>query len=65
MNKQTLRESKEFDDAAAAAVAFAQHDRNTLVIVTADHECAGFNIIGKGSFTNGEAKAPSRQSRHR
>lgn len=55
---QTLGETKAFDDAVAAAYAFAQRDRNTLVIVTADHECAGFNIIAKGSFTNAEAVAP-------
>lgn len=55
---QTLRENKEFDDAVAAAVAFAQRDRQTLVIVTADHECAGFTIIGAGSFTNAEATTP-------
>ena len=55
---QTLEETKAFDDAVAAAVAFAKRDRHTLVIVTADHECAGFNIIEKGSFTNAEAAAP-------
>jgi alkaline phosphatase len=55
---QTLGEMKAFDDAVAAALEFARRDRNTLVIVTADHECAGFNIIGKGSYTNAEATAP-------
>ena len=55
---QTLRENKEFDDAVRRAVRFAEEDRNTLVIVTADHECAGFNIVGQGSFTNAEALAP-------
>lgn len=55
---QTLEEQKEFDDAVKRAVDFAQKDRNTLVIVTADHECAGFNIIEKGTFTNAEATAP-------
>ena len=55
---QTLEETKAFDDAVAAAVAFAKRDRHTLVIVTADHECAGFNIIEKGTFTNAEAAAP-------
>ena len=34
---------------------FAARDKNTLVIVTADHECAGFNIIEPGTFTNAEA----------
>jgi len=55
---QTLEEMKAFDDAVAAARDFAQRDGNTLVIVTADHECAGFNIIEKGTFTNAEATAP-------
>jgi alkaline phosphatase len=55
---QTLEETKAFDNAVAAAVAFAKRDRHTLVIVTADHECAGFNIIEKGTFTNAEAAAP-------
>ncbi|MDI2128429.1 alkaline phosphatase [Yinghuangia seranimata] len=55
---QTLAEVKAFDDAVAAALDFAQRDQHTLVIVTADHECAGFNIIEKGSFTNAEAAAP-------
>jgi len=55
---QTLGEMKAFDDAVAAALEFARRDGNTLVMVTADHECAGFNIIGKGSFTNAEAATP-------
>jgi alkaline phosphatase len=55
---QTLEEMKAFDDAVAAAVAFAKKDKNTLVIVTADHECAGFNIVSKGSFTDAEAANP-------
>ncbi|MEU2628591.1 alkaline phosphatase [Kitasatospora sp. NPDC007106] len=55
---QTLGEVKAFDDAVAAAVDFAKKDGHTLVIVTADHECAGFNIIEKGSYTNAEAAAP-------
>ena len=28
------------------------------MIVTADHECAGFNIVEKGSYTNAEAVSP-------
>ena len=55
---QTLEEMKAFDDAVAVAMDFAQRDGNTLVIVTADHECAGFNIIEQGTFTNAEADAP-------
>jgi alkaline phosphatase len=55
---QTLEETKAFDDSVAAALSFARRDGHTLVIVTADHECAGFNLIEKGSFTNAEAMAP-------
>ncbi|MHC5909051.1 alkaline phosphatase [Streptomyces sp. S6] len=55
---QTLGEIKAFDDAVKAAVDFARKDGHTLVVVTADHECAGFNIIEKGSYTNAEAVAP-------
>jgi alkaline phosphatase len=52
---QVLEEMKAFDDAVAAARAFAEKDGNTLVIVTADHECAGFGIVEKGTYTNAEA----------
>jgi alkaline phosphatase len=55
---QTLEEIKAFDDAVAVALDFAKKDGNTMVIVTADHECAGFNIIEKGTFTNAEAITP-------
>jgi alkaline phosphatase len=55
---QTLEEIKAFDDAVAVARDFAQREGNTLVIVTADHECAGFSIVEKGTFTNAEAGAP-------
>ncbi|MFC8504246.1 alkaline phosphatase [Pedococcus sp. NPDC057267] len=55
---QTLEETKAFDDAVKVALDFAKRDGHTLVIVTADHECAGFNIIEKGTFTNAEAAAP-------
>jgi alkaline phosphatase len=40
------------------ALDFAKRDGHTLVIVTADHECAGFNPIEKGTFTNAEATTP-------
>ncbi|GAA3668210.1 alkaline phosphatase [Nocardioides ginsengisoli] len=55
---QTLDEVKAFDDAVKVALDFAKADGHTLVIVTADHECAGFNIIEHGSFTNAEADVP-------
>ncbi|MFD7031665.1 alkaline phosphatase [Streptomyces sp. NPDC059917] len=55
---QTLGEIKAFDDAVKVATDFAKKDGHTLVVVTADHECAGFNIIEKGTYTNAEAVAP-------
>ncbi len=53
---QTLGEIKAFDDAVKVAMDFARQDGHTLVLTTADHECAGFNIVEKGSFTNAEAR---------
>ncbi|WP_394274735.1 alkaline phosphatase [Luteococcus sp.] len=55
---QTLEETKAFDEAVRVALDFAKRDKHTLVIVTADHECAGFNIIEKGTYTNAEAATP-------
>lgn len=56
---QTLGEIKAFDDAVRVARDFAARDGGrTLVVVTADHECAGFNIIEQGSFTNAESTTP-------
>jgi len=55
---QTLEETKAFDEAVRVALDFAKKYRHTLVIVTADHECAGFNIIEKGTYTNAEALTP-------
>ena len=52
---QVLDEIKAFDDAVAVAYEFARRDGNTLVIVTADHECAGFSIVEPGTYTNAEA----------
>jgi alkaline phosphatase len=55
---QTLQEIKTFDDAVKIALDFAKADGNTDVIVTADHECAGFNIIEHGTNTNAEDTTP-------
>lgn len=44
----------EFDRAIAVGKTFAQKDRNTLVIVTADHECAGVSIIGGSRVSNAD-----------
>jgi len=41
----------EFDRAVAVAKAFAEKHPDTLVIVTADHECSGAAIIGASTAT--------------
>jgi len=41
----------EFDRAIAVAKRFAERNPDTLAIVTADHECAGVNIIGGSRVT--------------
>jgi alkaline phosphatase len=47
----------EFDRAIAVCKQFAEQDKDTLVIVTADHECAGINIIGGSRVTDAELQA--------
>jgi alkaline phosphatase len=42
----------EFDRAVARVKAFAAANPDTLVIITADHECAGVNLIGASTVTN-------------
>lgn len=37
-----------FDEAVRVAVEFAKHDKNTLVISCADHECGGMSVGGYG-----------------
>ncbi|MBK7999472.1 MAG: alkaline phosphatase [Verrucomicrobia bacterium] len=44
----------EFDRAIAVCKKFAEKNGDTLVIVTADHECAGINIIGGSRVTNAD-----------
>ncbi|MCI0538072.1 MAG: alkaline phosphatase [Verrucomicrobiales bacterium] len=44
----------EFDRACAVAKQFAQENPDTLVIITADHECAGINIIGGSRVSNAD-----------
>ncbi len=47
-----VEEVIDFDRAIAKALEFAQNDGNTLVVVTADHECGGLGING-GSIEDG------------
>lgn len=41
----------EFDRAVGRCIAFQKTNPDTLIIVTADHECAGINIIGGSTVT--------------
>ncbi|MBN1938497.1 MAG: alkaline phosphatase [Candidatus Aminicenantes bacterium] len=44
--EKTLNQTLKFDEAVATALAFAEKDGRTLVIVTADHETGGLVITG-------------------
>ncbi len=54
-----LLDTVEFDKAIGVAKAFAEANPDTLVIVTADHECAGVNIIGAANKTLAQLQAIS------
>jgi alkaline phosphatase len=45
----TLKQTLDFDEAVAAALAFAEKDGKTLVVVTADHETGGL-VINNGTM---------------
>jgi alkaline phosphatase len=51
-SERWLLDTVEFDKAIGVAKRYAEKNRDTLVIVTADHECAGVNIIGASTVTN-------------
>lgn len=56
-----VNETLDFDRAVGKALEFASKDRETLLIVTADHETGGMAIVGgdmksgmvKGAYTTG------------
>lgn len=47
-----VQDTIEFDRSVARCIAFQQANPDTLIIVTADHECAGVSIIGSSNVTN-------------
>jgi alkaline phosphatase len=51
-----IAEMLDFDRAISAAIDFAQKNKNTLVIVTGDHETGGMAITG-GDFSTGTVNA--------
>ena len=52
-----MLETLEFDRAIAVAKAFAQANSDTLIIVTADHECSGAAIIGAATASATDLQA--------
>lgn len=52
-----LLDTIEFDRAVEVCRQFALRNPDTLVIVTADHECAGVNIIGAATVDNATIQA--------
>ena len=73
--ERAIGETIEFDKAIGVGLDFARKDGRTLVLVTADHECSGFSLIGalSGGIAGLKAlppdtdvldptKAPNRQS---
>jgi len=51
-----LLDTLEFDRAVATVRAFAASNPDTLIVVCADHECAGVNVIGASRVTNAKLK---------
>ena len=50
--RDIVQEMLDFDQAIAEALRFADAHKNTLVVITADHETSGFGIMG-GSMEEG------------
>ena len=50
-----VQEMLDFDQAVAEALKFADKNKNTLVVITADHETSGFGIMG-GSTQDGSVQ---------
>jgi alkaline phosphatase len=55
-SERWILDTMEFDRAVAVAKAFAKADGNTLVIVTADHECSGAALIGASKLSDENLK---------
>jgi alkaline phosphatase len=62
-SERWILDAMEFDNAIGVCKTFAQANPNTLIIVTADHECAGIAINGASTRTNAQqvtaASAPT------
>ncbi len=55
--ERTIWETLEFDRAIAVAKEAADRLGDTLVIVTADHECSGFSVIGGATMPTEQLRA--------
>ena len=53
-SERWILDTIEFDNAVGRVKNFAAATKDTLVIVVADHECAGINIIGSSLKTNAQ-----------
>ena len=53
-SERWILDTIEFDNAVGVCKTFAQANSNTLIIVTADHECAGIAINGGSIRTNAQ-----------
>lgn len=53
-SERWMLDTLEFDRAIERCRQFALKNPDTLVLVTADHECAGVNIIGASTVTNAD-----------
>jgi alkaline phosphatase len=56
-SERWILDTIEFDNAVGVCKTFAQANPNTLIIVTADHECAGIAINGGSTRTNAQQVA--------
>ncbi|MCG8474653.1 MAG: alkaline phosphatase [Cytophagales bacterium] len=61
--KMIVEEVLDFDHALGAALEFAAKDRNTLVVVTADHETGGFSLNG-GDMKTGKIEGRYTTTHH-
>ncbi|MCQ4166321.1 alkaline phosphatase [Tahibacter harae] len=59
-----IHDVMEFDRAVAVARQFAERNPDTLVIVTADHECSGAAIIGAATVTAAQLEADRLQGKN-
>jgi alkaline phosphatase len=57
-----ILDTVEMDKAVQACIDFQNANPDTLIVVTADHECAGVNIIGASRVTNADLVTRSTQN---